>query len=84
LGLGERIRDPTSDYHLHDNDYHHDDGANNNDHRCANNYNGSPNHDHYNYNYVDYHNGSACLTSLCSCRDCIFLELVLRHESHGN
>jgi hypothetical protein len=37
LGLGERIRDPTSDHYLNDNDYHHDDGANNNDHRCADN-----------------------------------------------
>jgi len=51
LGLGKRIRNPSSDHHL--NDHHHDDGrANDNDHRCAN----DNDHNFYdNHNYYDNH-----------------------------
>jgi hypothetical protein len=47
LGLGKRIRNPSSDHHFNDN--HHDGCANNHDH-CADN------HDHCADNHHDLNN----------------------------
>jgi hypothetical protein len=72
LGLGKRIRNPTSN---HNDDNHYNCCANYNHHLCADH------NDHhidididndYQYDY-DYH--CPWLTSLYGCKGCIFLEL---------
>jgi hypothetical protein len=94
LGLGKRIRNPSSnhDNYIDNDDDHYDSCAYNNDHRCADDDYNEHDHNHYddydydydhNHNHDDY-NGSLCLTSLYSCRGCIFLELGSRHEPFGN
>jgi hypothetical protein len=69
LGLGKRIRNPTSN---HNDDNHYDGCANYHDHhhRCADNDN-----NHIDNDYDHHH--CPWLTSLYGCKGCIFLELGL-------
>jgi hypothetical protein len=66
LGLGKRIRNPSSDHHQHlnDHDHYYDRCATNNHDHCADNHH-NVNNDHYrcayDHNYVTL-NISPCLT----------------------
>jgi hypothetical protein len=74
LGLGKRIRNPSSDHHFNDN--YHDGCANNHD-GCAYNHHGCADIDN---NHIDNdydHHHRPWLTSLYGCKGCIFLELGL-------
>jgi hypothetical protein len=84
LGLGKRIRNPSSNHDIHHHNYDHHGSANNyNHHGSANNHYNEHDHnydDNHNYDVDNDYYHCPWLTSFYGRKGCIFLELGSHYE----